>query len=168
MADWPYTVEAIEEGKSYGALYGAADEQDARRMAADFLSRKLTTYNMVSITLTNTNERVATLTQADMEQTQTQTADQTAPNLVWVFAESEAVPSCVKTGRRLEFMAPTVEEAGRNLEYYLSLSDARAVLGKTGLVAYPHGIDGTHAWVFDAQETARAQGDRIPGEEVRL
>jgi hypothetical protein len=101
-------------------------------------------------------------------QTQTPTTDQTAPNLVWVFAESEAVPSCQKTGRLLDFMAPTVEEAAKNLEYYLSLSDARACLGKSGLVAYPHGIDGAHAWVFDAQTTARTQGDRIPGEEVNL
>lgn len=93
---------------------------------------------------------------------------QTAPNLVWVFAESEAVPSCQKTGRTMDFMAPTLPEAARNLEYTLKLSDGRARLGKTGLVAYPHGIGGAFCWVFDAQETARAQGDRIPGEEVRL
>lgn len=104
------------------------------------------------------------------EQTEAQT--QTAPNLVWVFAESEAVPSCQKTGRRMEFLAPTREEAARNLEYTLKLSDGRARLGKTGLVAYPHGIDGAcvygACWVFDAQETARAQGDSIPGAEVNL
>lgn len=93
---------------------------------------------------------------------------QTAENLVWVFAESEAVPSCQKTGKYMDFMAPTLQEAARNLEYTLKLADGRARLGKSGLVAYPHGIDGAFCWVFDAQETARAQGDRIPGEEVRL
>lgn len=99
---------------------------------------------------------------------QAPTQTQTAPNLVWVFAESEAVPSCQKTGRLLDFSAPTVEEAAKNLEYYLSLSDRRAVLGKSGLVVYPHGIDGTHVWLFDAQSTARAQGDTVPGAEVNL
>jgi hypothetical protein len=163
-----WTLQATEEGDAYGALYEAADEADAREWAKDFLTRQKTRYS--EVTIYRHGQTVCTLTPADVapKQTQTPTTDQTTPNLVWVFAESEAVPSCQKTGRRLEFMAPTVADAAKSLEYYLGLSDGRARLGKSGLVAYPTGIDGAFCWVFDAQETARAQGDTIPGAEVNL
>lgn len=55
------------------------------------------------------------------------------------------------TGLILTFDGPTERDAAQQALAYARTRDGRARLGKTGLVVYPHGVEGRTAWVSPAR-----------------
>ncbi len=79
---------------------------------------------------------------------------------LYVFTENDLANNTQL--RQLEFLATSLPEAAQCALYTARLKNGHALLGATGKVLYPYGLDSPIVWVYNHYATMKArQGQEV-------